>query len=506
MNAAASEPTKSATISRFALDFDRTCATLALLLIALRVLLIPIPPHDFWWHMAQGRTIFTTQAVPHFDTFSWTRPGAPYYDQSWLAQAIFYAQNQIGGIAFIIFVQALLIVISYALVLKLTAQRIATERGTTHSSLRISALVLAAVTICSFDNWLVRPQSYAIPLFAAFFFVLTRYRLGQAKVLWPLPLLMILWVNMHGSFVLAVALLILVLLCEWIKHKRGTSQLNESAIRKLALWSAITVAAIVVNPRGLEVLSYVKMMLLDPSNKFSAEWLSPTPRNLNDAMFFAFALLFWATLIYAKRRPDPTDVVLVIVFFWLAITSGRYIIWFVMVAMPPLALAIASHLPQNSMEQKPSIINTALVGLFALLLLPCLPWLKPALGLPSPLGDLVSTETPVRAVKVLLSQLVRPQRLYHSAPTGSYLTWAAPQQKVFIDTRFEFYPPQQWRDYLQLQSGENVKRVLRQYGFDGLLLDNQQEASLVRQIRRNPQWREAYRDAHFTLFLPQTSA
>jgi hypothetical protein len=368
-------------------------------------------------------------------------------------------------------------------------------------ALRIAALVLAGVMLVSFDNWLVRPQSYAIPLFIGFYVLLDGYRWGLSKRLWPLPLLMILWVNTHGSFVLGGALMLLVLAAAWWQQRNGGSSLDRHELRNLAIWSAITLLAMLVNPRGVEVLEYVKMMLSDPSNKFSAEWLSPTPRSLNDALFFAWALAFFVTLIYARRPPHSTDVLLAVAFFWLAITSGRYIIWFAVVTMPAFALALVSRRTAPQEPSPQSTLNAVLVALIWLMVLPCLPWIKPSLGLPPPLGQLVSPETPVRAVQALrsLPPQKRPRRLFHSPATGSYLTWAAPEQKVFIDTRFEFYPPQQWRDYLKLVDGEDTSRLLQKYRFDGLLLDRRQESALVRQMTRNRQWRVLHRDARFVL-------
>jgi hypothetical protein len=454
--------------------------------------------------MAQGRAILQSGQIPRVDAFSWIRPGAPFFDQSWLSQVVFYALHQAGGVALLLFVQALIITLSYALLLRHTAQRMGRESGQRTApagALRIAALVLAGVMLVSFDNWLVRPQSYAIPLFIGFYVLLDGYRLGLSKRLWPLPLLMILWVNTHGSFVLGAALMLLVLASSYWQQRNGGSSLDRFELRNLALWSVVTLVAILVNPRGVEVLEYVKMMLTDPSNKFSAEWLSPTPRSLNDALFFAWALAFFVTLIYARRPPHGTDMLLAVAFFWLAITSGRYIIWFAVVTMPAFALALASRRTAPAQPSRRNMINTVLVTIIWLLVLPCLPWIKPSLGLPPPLGQLISPETPVRAVQALRSMPLqkRPRRLFHSPATGSYLTWAAPEQKVFIDTRFEFYPPQQWRDYLKLTDGEDTTRLLQKYRFDGMLLDRQQENTLWRTIAHKAEWRVLHRDTRFVL-------
>ncbi|MDF2439500.1 MAG: hypothetical protein JWN98_484 [Abditibacteriota bacterium] len=493
------------------LSFDATCGLLALAPIALRVLLMPIPPHDFWWHLAMGRLIAQKGAVPVSDAFSWSRPGQAFFDQSWLSQITFHALHQAGGLAAIVFVQMLLLVFSYAVLLGVMTQNLKSQQFPT----RIAALVLGVVTIVSFDNWLVRPQSYAIPLFACFYAVLWAHRTRRAKVLWTLPLLMICWVNTHGSFVLGAGLLVLTLVGESWKARRGeVNALSHAELRTLMLWSATALLAILCNPRGVGVLGYVHMMLFDASNKFSAEWLSPSPRNFGDAAFFALAIAFFAALIYARRKPDVTDWLLCLVFFWLAITSGRYIIWFAFVAAPPLGVAlghisaagrsVGNGIIQVQRPPSQSTLNGVLVLLVWLMIVPCLPWFKPALGLPPQLSALYSEETPVRAVQALqaLPPQKRPRRLFHNAPTGSYMSFAAPEHKVWIDTRFEFYPPQQWRDYLHLSEGVEVDAILGGWKFDGLLLDTVVEKPLLRYALQSGRWRIVHRDSRAVLLLP----
>jgi hypothetical protein len=174
---------------------DQVYIIAALMLIALRPLLTPIPPHDFWWHMATGRVILETGTIPQNDLFSYTRAGEPFFNQGWLAQLLMALIHRIGGLPLIIVVQALVLALAYGLLLRLCILR--TGR------IRACVAILLLVTMpLSFDNWTVRPQTYVFPLFAGFLTVLTGYRLGMARRLWLLPILMALWVNMHGSFVL----------------------------------------------------------------------------------------------------------------------------------------------------------------------------------------------------------------------------------------------------------------------------------------------------------------
>src|SRR5215211_2444516 len=199
--------------ARFMLTLNHVWVAAALLLIALRPLLTPIPPSDFWWHLATGRIIATTGAIPTIDSFSYTRAGQPFYDQSWLAQLFMYALHQIGGVPLLIFAQALVIALAYGLLLRLCIRRTGRVR------LSVGLLLLTTLPL-SATNWFVRPQSYSLPIFAAFLIILTEYRLGISRRLWLLPLLMALWVNIHGSFVLGLALITITIVSETLKHSR----------------------------------------------------------------------------------------------------------------------------------------------------------------------------------------------------------------------------------------------------------------------------------------------
>src|SRR5215470_8803713 len=100
---------------RFILTLEHVWLAAALMLIALRPLLTPIPPNDFWWHMASGRAILAQGAIPTLDSFSYTQAGQPFFNQGWLAQLLMYGLYELGGLALIYIVQALVIALAYGL-------------------------------------------------------------------------------------------------------------------------------------------------------------------------------------------------------------------------------------------------------------------------------------------------------------------------------------------------------------------------------------------------------
>lgn len=489
-------------VARFTLTLDHVWLAVALLLIALRPLLTPIPPNDFWWHLATGRIIASSGAIPTIDGFSYTRFGQPFFNQGWLAQLLMYMLHQAGGVPLILVVQSLVIALAYGLLLRLCIAR--------SGRLRLSVALLMLVTLpLSFTNWIVRPQSYALPLFAAFLSILSEYRLGRSRRLWLLPPLMVLWVNIHGSFVLGLALIGLTFVGMALTRAQRPpaptgAATRFSALGSLALWGALTAAAMLLNPRGLEVLGYVRNLLgSNAVTTLVTEWAPPTVRDLEGKIFFLFLMLCGAVLAYARQRPDLADMLLVGAFLWLALGASRNVVWFGMVATPLLIVQAGSLLgapqPARSSAGKP-LLNGLLIGMLALLVILALPWVKPTLGLPPAVGALVAEDTPVAAVAFLRAQPDRPQRLFHTEAYGSYLIWAAPEQPVFVDTRIELYPFEQWHDYIELGQGVHVEQLISKYAIDGFLLNIKQQQPLIDVLRADAGWAERYHDAQTIYF------
>lgn len=514
------------------LTLDDVWVFAALALIALRALLTPIPPHDFWWHMATGREIVASGAVPAVDSFSYTRAGEPFFNQSWLAQLLMYGLHALGGVPLLVAFQAALLAGAYGLLLRLCVRRT--------GAARLSAgFIMAATMPASFDNWIVRPQTYALPLFIAFLYVLDRWRADaggggpaarwRRSGLWLLPLLGAIWVNLHGSFVLGGALVALTFAGEaaerWWQARRAEAEWASRPVGRaedvlerpapprrpplsdLLLAGALVGASWLLNPGGLAVLGYVRGLLGSSAvTRLVTEWAPPTIRDPNSLLFFLFITLGIAILAYSRRRPPLPEMLVAGAFLWLGLSAVRNNIWFTAAATPLLVAQLASWRDQAARPARPfqglPALNAAVIGVFVLMLALALPWVKPALDLPPQLGALTDAETPAAAVERLRADPARPARLFHAMGYGSYLIWAAPEQKVWIDPRIELYPFEQWLDYQRLSAGEGAAELLGRYRIDGLLLSLEEQAGLAAFARERPQeWELRYEDDHSAYFV-----
>src|SRR5512139_3351569 len=113
--------------------------------------LIPLPPNDFWWHLKIGEYIYTNHSIPNTNMFAWSLPAEqPFYYAAWLAEYLLYVLYRLGGLALIIFLRTILIGVAVWLV--------ATEAHRRSNSWRITALVIALLSLMITNNLPVRTQ------------------------------------------------------------------------------------------------------------------------------------------------------------------------------------------------------------------------------------------------------------------------------------------------------------------------------------------------------------
>ena len=464
--------------------------------------LIPLPPNDFWWHLKIGEYIFTNHSIPTTNMYAWTLPpDQPFFYAAWLAELLFYILYRIGTIDLIISIRTILIGVTLSL--------LAIEAHRRSSSWRITAVAIALLCLMSINNLIVRTQMWAWLPFITTYIVLKRYTEGSIGWHWLLvcPLSMIYWVNVHGSFILGLILIGAFFLGEslstLIKQEKA---LNWRQIGWIGCTGILSGLAVLVNPRFTAIVGYTVNLLTDPpSQQLIEEWQSPTPHGIANIAFYIGILLFIIILAYSRYRLTPTELILSIGFLWLAWSGQRYVIWYGIVVIPILAreikdlpIKIPSFIPQTNW------LNLALAILLFIPSIIAQPWFVERLPLPdtyweqvlrsSPAGPLLSVETPVAAAEYLKSH--SGGRLFNEMGYGSYLIWAIPEQGVFVDSRVELFPYDQWMDYIHVQNGTNYNEILTKYGVDRILLDKKLQPDLATSLTKDRLWNLEYDDQY----------
>ncbi len=319
---------------------------------------------------------------------------------------------------------------------------------------------------------------------------------------------MVFWVNVHGSFILGMILIGICFTGETIRsflHLEGHRSWRE--VGWIGAVGLLAVLAMLINPQGTGIIQYVIRLMTDqPSQTLIVEWQSPNPRDLGSLFFFISLLILITVWAYKQYRPTPTETLMILAFLWLAFSGVRYVVWYGMAAMPVLARSMKNIVNGITWSTPPTrnLLNLAIAVVFFVPVAMLQPWWIEGVPLPggywnrvwkgSLPGPLLSIQTPVRAAQYLKQH--PGGKLFNEMGYGSYLIWALPEQRVFIDPRVELYPYDLWLDYIKISNGVHYASLLEKYGADRLLLDVETQSELINSLEINPLWEREYADPY----------
>jgi tetratricopeptide (TPR) repeat protein len=259
---------------------------------------------DFAWQLARGRWIAQHHHVFTYDVLSYTVPGAPAVYPA-LGGLLLYWVFVLGGYKLLSWLCAFACAGTIAILLR---------RGSVFAA-GLAILVVPFVAM----RTVPRSELFAITLFALYVSLLwENHQTGRAR-LWLLPLLMVVWVNVHFSFFSGFGLLAAFAGME-ILELPFAGERRRSAWQRLKReipWFLLTVVATVANPWGWniykETAQYTGSALAIYVNEWAPlywNWTSPltsfTLRNTNDlahVLFIIIALAIAISLLQSRLGP-----------------------------------------------------------------------------------------------------------------------------------------------------------------------------------------------------------
>lgn len=472
--------------------------------------LAPLPVNDLWWHMAAGRAIVQEGALLTTNRWAYTLPfDAPYVYQSWLSEILMYGLYRLGDVPFLSLSRTLSIIGAYGVVAWHAFRR--SRNGVA------TGLALLGAMMAGWGNWTLRPQTYAFVLGASFVALLGEVLAGRLTRRWlgVLPVITVVWVNTHGSFVLAPTLLMLACLGVVLDSVRSDIERPPiRLIRDLALTTGATILATLVNPLGAGIYAYLVAMLSnEPLQRWFIEWQPPVASlNLFDTgfWFFALVLALAALMALGRRRPSGVDLFWYCGLGWLGFDGVRYVVWFALLLAPLLAERLALLLPERRHTLLSRTTSAAIIALLATLAIGTLPWFLPIRLLGSaaeanfatagPYRLLLDSNTPVAAAEWLAQHEI-PGRFWTDMSFSSYTIWRLPHKQVFADLRAELFPPSIWEEYFTIaQGGPESLIVIERWDISHLLIDLQNQPALARRLSQTPGWCEAFREDRMVIF------
>jgi len=454
---------------------------------------------DIWWHLRVGDWILANRAVPHTGIFSRTAANLPWVAYSWGYEVLLSLAFRWFGLYGIgVFGVALTVLVACAILLML--RRLS---GNFWVACALGCLTCVAMLF----TMMPRPHFFSIALFAMVITVIfeAQRRSSLAPLHW-LPLVFLIWTNLHIQFVYGLFVLGLFVGVNLLQRVAGLFGVSPpSALAPslpslaLALLFALSFLATLIGPNTIRVYGVIF--------EYSREHFGYSYIRELQALDFRFAdhyaqLFLTGAAFFAlgcRKKLDPFKLLLLAACALVAFRTTRDG-WFICI---PAAACIADafYRPASESEQRVppaeyGVLFATAAFLIALIL--------PLQGFTRQAVDAAVGETfPVDAANFLRLNAV-PGPLYNSFNWGGFLIWYLPDYPVSIDGRNDLYGDKVDERSMGVQNG------LKPYADDAdfrnsnvMLLSNREY--LATRLRRDPGYRMVYQDPIAVIFVPQSS-
>jgi tetratricopeptide (TPR) repeat protein len=302
---------------------------------------------DCFWHLATGEWILAHGQVPHTDPFSSTMPGRPWTDWEWLFQVAIRVVYARGGFDALVVVKAVVVALA-ALVVFDTSRRNGAQP-------LLAALAVLAAFVAMHERLDVQPDVLMFLFAAMTLAILEAARRGRPWWLLGLPVVEVIWVNVHASFPLGLCLPGAYLIGELVRaicNPNAKPGIKFAPIIYLGACLIICTAAYLVNPYGWRLIGHAveQSRSAGPAGMIS-EWF-PTRSLLVEQPNWAlwiFWWLFWLTplalaarLLVGWRKFPWAHALVVAGMSALALKANRFTGLYAVVTTPILAGALAA--------------------------------------------------------------------------------------------------------------------------------------------------------------------
>jgi hypothetical protein len=475
---------------------------------------------DTGWHIRTGEWIIANGWVPVRDVFSFTKPGAPWFAWEWLSDVLFAKLNALGGLMAMVLFGALLLSITYTALFMLVRRK---------SNPIVALMVTMVAAAASSIHWLARPHLFTLFFLVIFYAALEQVREGRTRVLGvpilaALPVISILWTNLHAAFFVGVLMIwaygggeILRLVFSADAADRRPAWLQA---RRYFLSGLACLAASLINPYTYHLHVHMAKYLNDPYNsQHIMEFLSLSFHDPTAIFLETMLVMTVVAVIWNLRRGRFTEPLLMLVWAHGALLAARNIPIFAIVAAPPIAAVIQQallrapelnvaawfraavrrfNLVAEETAETDAIPRLHLVSVLAVLLLAALVYA------PNPpkrfRAEFDPKFYPAGALATLRSDPAG--RVFTHDEWGDYLIYSLyPAHKVYVDGRSDFYGDAFEYKYIDVL---NVKydweKTLSGFGVDTILMPP--SAPLSGALKESSRWRVVYDDGIALVFRP----
>jgi hypothetical protein len=464
---------------------------------------------DLWGYLTYGRLFVQSRALTSHDPFAYTSTAARWTTFEYGAQLLLWYAYDVAGPFGLIALKCLVGGVA------LGGLWVAVRTTTRETFVWAPVFLLSTSAICRF--FLFRPQLFTFAFFSIFVAVLFAFLLRRRNApLWMLPIVMVVWANVHGGFVAGLGAVALAILLRASENLTGAGwRPGDLLAGTQRLWATLAActAATFLNPLGPRLWGYVLSELSHSTNRhYIVEW---APASLHRDAWSAImltliaitlAVVGWAAHSRPADQSGPRPV------FWVASCVPLIAMSYVSIRHVPLAAIwtapviawLASHLPDAAAQPVAFrrvwflLRGVAVVPVALILAIVCAePW--PEIHVD---GATLGKTHPCGAVEFLRTSRASGN-LYNPLPWGAYITWKLyPSIHVAMDGRnVSLFPDrmvlENLRFYADAAGDVDLDAPLR-YATDFLIVPT--DAPVMARLLSDSRWRRVYTDSDAMVF------
>ncbi|HUJ11027.1 MAG TPA: hypothetical protein VL171_13465 [Verrucomicrobiae bacterium] len=451
---------------------------------------------DTCMHWRVGEWMLQHHQILRRDVFSYTRLDQPFISKEWLSEIIFAEAGRWAGLYGLAVVAALLIATTFAWL-----HRQLLREGNDYA-VAIFVTLIAAWAACT--HWLARPHAFTFLLAVLWVNELRCYeKKASARRLYVvLPVLTLLWVNLHGGYLAGFVTLGIYwwgAIIEWALARNSPPQaiILRRKLRAFTVVLALCGVVSLINPNGYKLhLHNLQFLHSTYLTNWLAEYGSPDFHAADSLGFLMWLGLMFLTLTLTRPRLSPTSGLMLLVWTYFALYAVRNIPLCAIFTAPIIAAALTeSATPlvkriSNPLREIHRVSHggplLAMIAVFAIVI-------------PRPLHIPVKN-WPVEAVEYIKSHPDQFQgNMFNEYVWGGYLLIALPDHRVFIDGRTDFYGESFLRQYDEISTlNTNWLETLQQYDVQWTLLPKDRRLNSA--LGLMPNWERVYSNQVATIF------
>ncbi|MEX1171190.1 MAG: hypothetical protein WEG56_01135, partial [Chloroflexota bacterium] len=421
---------------------------------------------DLTYHLRAGSEILASGRIPAVDTWTFTAAGEPWRDQQWGAQVILRLVEMAGGWTGLVVLRVALTVIIVGSLLVAVRRR--------GLDARTSALLVLVAFVVAAPAMALRPQLLGMACFAVVL-LLVADRHGSPRRVWLVPVVVVLWANLHGSFFLGP----LVLGLAWLEDVHDRVDRPHRAM----IVAVVAAAAACLTPFGPAVWVYAAGLSTDPSvTARVTEWQPTSIRDIAGLLFFASVAGVVTLIARTPRIVAWPMLAWLAVFVVIGLFALRGVAWWPLAAVVAVAGTLVPARPDPERVERAAFrrLNGAVAIVLVVVGIVLLPAWRPIdPGTKAPDGLLA--DAPPGITAFLREDLQPGDRILNEQRWGSWFQYALPEATVAVDSRIELIPADVWASYESVLAGvDGWEDQLRDWGVTHIAVESPTTALAAR--------------------------